>query len=428
MIIHTIRPGESVWSISQQYGVNPNRIVQINQLPDPSRLLIGQSILIPRDRPPTHTVQPGESLWILAQRFGTTVEAIAQANQIMEPAMIFPGMVLTIPPRPRPTIETNGYIQRLGDVGLATVQQVGNYLTYLSLFSYEVRSDGTLAPLDDEAIIAEARARGAAPLMVITNIVEGEDFSSDLARAVLANPEVQETLITNILSTMGAKGFTGLNIDFEYIYPADRELYNQFLQRVVDRLRPQGFSISSAVAPKVSADQVGLLYEAHDYPVHGQLLDFVVIMTYEWGWSGGPPMAVAPVNQVRRVLDYAVTAIPREKIMMGMPLYGYDWTLPFVRGETWAATLSPQGALQRAIQYNTIIEYDPIAQAPFYSYYDQQGREHIVWFEDARSAQAKYDLLREYNLRGVSYWVLGLDFPQNWPLLVDNFEVRKIIE
>ncbi|KAB2952974.1 LysM peptidoglycan-binding domain-containing protein [Heliorestis acidaminivorans] len=427
MIIHTVSPGESVWSISRIYGVNPNRIVEVNQLPDPSRLLIGQSLLVPRDRPATHMVQPGENLWVLAQRFGTTVQAIAEANQIVDPALIFPGMVLTIPPRPRPTIEANAYVQRLDAVGLNAVEETGQYLTYLSLFSYEVREDGTLAPLADEAIIAAARARGAAPLMVITNIVAGEDFSPDLARAILGNVEVQEALITNILATMEARGFTGVNVDFEYVYPADRELYNDFLRRVVARLRPAGYTISSAVAPKVRADQVGLLYEAHDYPVHGELLDFVIIMTYEWGWIGGPPMAVSPVNQMRRVLDYAVTAIPRAKIMMGMPLYGYDWTLPFVAGETRATTLSPQGALARAIQYNAAIEYDPIAEAPFYGYYDEQGREHIVWFEDARSVQAKFDLVREYNLRGVSYWVLGLPFPQNWPLLADNFEIRKII-
>ena len=109
----------------------------------------------------------------------------------------------------------------------------------------------------------------------------------------------------------------------------------------MNKLHPLGYSVSTALAPKTKADQVGLLYEAHDYPVHGALCDFVVLMTYEWGYAAGPPWAIAPINEVRRVLDYAVTAIPRNKILMGMPTYGRDWKLPFVAGTSIASTISP---------------------------------------------------------------------------------------
>src|SRR5690606_5999318 len=140
---------------------------------------------------------------------------------------------------------------------------------------------------------------------------------------------LQETLITNLLNTMESKKYRGVNFDLEYVYPEDRENYNAFLRRTVARLRPLGYSVSTAVAPKVSADQGGVLYEAHDYEAHGQIVDFVVVMTYEWGWAGGEPWAVAPINEVRRVMDYAVTAIPPKKIMMGIPLYGRDWNIPW---------------------------------------------------------------------------------------------------
>ncbi len=99
----------------------------------------------------------------------------------------------------------------------------------------------------------------------------------------------------------------------------------------METLHPLGYVVATALAPKVSAEQKGTLYVAHDYPVHGQLADFVIIMTYEWGYIYGPAMAVAPVDQVRRVLDYAVSAMPAGKILMGMPNYGYDWTLPSFR-------------------------------------------------------------------------------------------------
>lgn len=83
--------------------------------------------------------------------------------------------------------------------------------------------------------------------------------------------------------------------------------------------------------PKISGQQQGLLCEAHDYASQGQIADFVTLMTYEWGWAGGPPLAIAPINEVQRVLNYAITVIPRNKILMGIPLYGRDWKIPWMK-------------------------------------------------------------------------------------------------
>ena len=110
--------------------------------------------------------------------------------------------------------------------------------------------------------------------------------------------------------------------------------------------------------------------------------------------------------------------------MMGQNLYGYDWTLPFVQG-TVARAVSPQQAIQLAARYNVPIRYNTKAQAPYFNYTDAQGKRHEVWFEDGRSIQAKFDLIKELNLRGMSYWKLGLAFPQNWLLIVENFNVVK---
>ncbi|MBO1914085.1 hypothetical protein J4G37_55875, partial [Microvirga sp. 3-52] len=112
---------------------------------------------------------------------------------------------------------------------------------------------------------------------------------------------------------------------------------------------PEGFFVSTALAPKVSAEQKGLLYEAHDYEAHGRIVDFVVIMTYEWGYRLGPPQAISPLNQIKRVLDYAVTVIPRDKIFFGFQIYARDWVLPHVAG-TEAETFSQQEAVRRAVQ------------------------------------------------------------------------------
>lgn len=212
-------------------------------------------------------------------------------------------------------------------------------------------------------------------------------------------------------------------IDFENVLPADHENYNQFLQLAVDRLHPRGYLVSTALAPKVSATQGGLLYTAHDYEAHGRIADFVVLMTYEWGYRKGPPQAISPLNQMRRVVEYALSVMRAEKIFLGFQIYARDWLLPHVQGQE-AETFSPQEAIRRAVKYGAAIQYDTTAQSPFFRYLDEKGRGHEVWFEDARSAQAKFDMVKQYNLRGFSYWALGFPYPQNWALLNDNFTIK----
>jgi spore germination protein len=421
MQIHVVHPGETLWLIARRYGVTVTQIVTANQLESPSKLVSGLALVVPTPTQ-THTVQSGENLTEIAHRYGISVQEITSANIIQNPNLIFPGTKLTIPTH-KPVIDVNAYTINTGETGAREIQEVGQYLTYWMPFVYTIREDGGLNSIDDTAMLQSAAAERVVPVMAITNF-SATAAGSSLAHSVLASTDIQEVLLTNILKVMKEKGYQGLNIDFENVFPADRELYNQFLQRAVDRLHPEGYSVSTALAPKISEEQKGLLYEAHDYEAHGRIVDFVVLMTYEWGYRLGPPQAISPLNEIKKVLDYAITVIPRNKILFGFQIYARDWLLPHVQGQE-AETFSQQEAIRRAIQYGVAIQYDPIAQSPFYRYTDAEGRNHEVWFEDARSAQAKFDAVKDYNLRGISYWVLGYPFPQNWLLLEDNFSIRK---
>ncbi|WP_040285927.1 glycosyl hydrolase family 18 protein [Sporosarcina koreensis] len=375
-----------------------------------------------------HTVKQGDSLWAIAQRTGVTVNQIVAANGLANPNALVVGQALVIPTASRataakPVIDVNAYTINAGETGAQEIQEVGRYLTYWMPFVYRVKEDGTLSTLDDTEMLRSAAAERIVPVLAITNFSSTESGTA-LAHTILSSKELQEKTIASILTVMKAKGYRGLNIDFENVRPSDREFYNQFLQLAVDRLHPEGYFVSSALAPKTSSDQKGLLYEAHDYEAHGRIVDFVVLMTYEWGYRKGPAQAISPLNEIKKVLDYAVTVIPRDKILMGFQIYARDWQLPFVRGQE-AETFSQQEAVRRAIQHQVAIQYDPVAQSPFFRYTDSAGHRHEVWFEDARSAQAKFDLVKQYNLRGISYWVLGYPYPQNWLLLEDNFTIRK---
>lgn len=427
MVIHVVKKGDSIYSIAKAYGVSPYKIIKENEVENPTKLVIGQTLVITGEKD-LHIVEEGESVYSIAKIYGVPVEEIVKQNpQLQNNKMIYPGQAIMLPVKDKKikTIRVNGYAfpNTKKEVLLKTLPN----LTYVSIFSYKINADGSFASVpNDEEIIRMAKEVKTAPIMVVSNIEEQGGFSSKLVSDLLNNDAAQENLINNIIDTMKKKGYYGIDVDFEYLFPKDREKYNNFLRKLVARAKPLGYEVSTALAPKTSADQKGILYEAHDYDAQGKIVDHSVLMTYEWGYTYGEPMAVAPLNQVRKVLDYAVTAMPRNKILMGMPNYGYDWTLPYVKG-TAAKSLSNKKAVQQASEKGAIIKYDKIAQSPYYNYYDENKKEHVVWFEDARSILAKLETAAEYDLSGVSYWTIGKYCPQNWLILNSLFNVEKLL-
>ncbi|MET3683792.1 spore germination protein [Alkalibacillus flavidus] len=426
MLVHVVKRGDSLYTISRRYQVQPEDLIMINQLDAPSELVVGQTLVVPIE---AYTVQPGDSFYSIGQMLNIPFETLASYNDLdyNEPLMIGQGLI--IPQPEKTTISTNAYVEPFGDTVsdqlIDSVTYRSPLLTYLGLFSYEVNDDGSLTAPPIEPLPNIATQNNTALMMVVTNLRDGA-FDQELGRRILTNESVQNQLFDNIIETANNIGYEDIHFDFEFLPTDLREAYNQFLRRAKDRLAPEGLMISTALAPKTSAEQTGAWYEAHDYAAHGDIVDFVVLMTYEWGYSGGPAMAVSPIGPVTDVVDYALTEIPADKIMLGQNTYGYDWTLPFEEGGEPAEAISPNQAIQLAREYNQSIEFDEEAQAPYFYYWDKDGNQHEVWFEDARSIQAKFDLIKELGLRGISYWKLGIAFPQNWALLDHEFNIRKL--
>ncbi|MBE6798500.1 MAG: LysM peptidoglycan-binding domain-containing protein [Ruminococcaceae bacterium] len=423
MIIYTAILGDTLYSIARRFGLTVGELERFNGFDDPDNLSVGQDVLIPVDES-NHVVSRGESLYSIAIEYGTTVEEIIAANpNLRPPYMIYPGMELLIPrsSAQKRTVEINGYAYP--SISDRTLSDTLPFLSYLSIFSHSVNSDGTLNSLDDSRLIEAAKEMDVKPIMVITNTVEGGGFKSEITNSVLNSPDIRQTLINNIVSTARSKGYGGVDVDFEYIYPDDREKYNEFLELLNTALDRYNLTLSTAIAPKISADQQGTLYEAHDYQFHGKTVDRVIIMTYEWGYLYGPPMAVAPINEVRRVLSYAVTEIPPQKILMGVPNYGYDWTLPFMQGRP-ARILSINNAISLAAEVGAEIQFNNTSQAPFFEY-TRDGNKHIVWFENPRSLKAKASLMSDFNLKGLSVWTVNQFYLQMWRVFDDMFNIRK---
>jgi len=422
--IYVVRSGDNLYQIARRFSVSVDDIVSANQLQNPDVLAVGQALVIPQTER-RHTVRSSQTLSGIARSYGVSLQRLIAANpQIQNPNRIDPGQVLVIPSAQRSPgrILVNGYITDASD---STLRAALPYLTFLSPFSYRSDMEGELFPTFNVNTELSA-GYDVANLLTVTNLRAQGGFSSDIAHAILTDQGVQNNFLENLEQALAGGDYYGVNVDFEYVYPFDRQSYNQFLSRLTERMHALGYIVVTALAPKLSDEQQGLLYTAHDYAFHGRTADYVVLMTYEWGYTYGPAMAVAPINMVRRVLDYAVSVIPAGKILLGVPNYGYNWTLPFAQG-TAAQPLTNVGAVTLAGQARAAIQFDETAQAPFFRYNDTNGRTHEVWFEDARSLQAKYALVEDYGLGGVSFWNLNNLFRTNFLVLESMYSVEKLV-
>lgn len=372
-----------------------------------------------------YVVASGDTIDSIAANFGVSADSIIYGNQLVYPYALAVGqaLLITYPEEfspAKPSIQAGGYAYTY--ISPWVLEQTLPFLTELFIFSYGFTPEGDLLlpPLDDYWMIQAALSQDVRPILTLTPFDASGQFNNALITSVVQNENYRQNLIGQVLNTLQSKNFAGADVDFEFIQRQDRDAFTAFVNELAAALRPYGYTTTVALAPKTSANQPGLLYEGKDYAALGAAADSVLLMTYEWGYKYGPNMAVAPLNAVRRVVDYAVTEIPPEKIHLGIPNYGYDWPLPFEQGTTAAVTIGNVEAIRIAVENNAVIQFDETAMSPYFRY-TLNGTEHEVWFEDVRSISAKFNLIKEYGLSGADYWQIMRWWRANWLLLNDRF-------
>ena len=424
MEIYLAKEGDTFQGIAGQFGLRTEQLAADNGLSVDSPLAVGQAVvLLFPDR--EAEVKAGDTLFTLAARYGTTVTQLLRNNpQLRGRFELFPGQTLVISySQPRAgRFAVTGYAYAY--VEEEVLRRTLPYLTYLSIFGYGVTADGGLVPLDDDRALRLAREYGVGAVMLLCSVDETGGFSSGNFVQVLADISAQERLLDAVVRNMQEKGYIGLDLDFEYIPPEYETQYTDFVRRASERMRNEGYFVLTALAPKTSAEQRGLLYEAHNYAALGEAGSYVLLMTYEWGYGGGPAMAVAPINKVGEVVRFAVGEIPPHKINLGVPMYGYDWPLPYVKGESRTTSIGCREAEELAIRVGVPISFDETAQSPFFLY-TEDGVEHEVWFEDARSFLAKFRLAADYSLNGLGYWSIMRFYQPNWSVLNALYQIDR---
>jgi len=258
-------------------------------------------------------------------------------------------------------------------------------------------------------------------------LVVNPGFDRDAASALLRHRRAQQRAVAYLARLAERYNFAGWQLDLEYIDPADKLRYTQFVQRAAARLHQEGRLLSIAVVPRFSDvyPDVDPGREFHggewgapyDFRALGRVVDFMTLMTYDHHSSATPPGPVAGYDWVKAALDYATARVPRQKILLGIPFYGREWVQS---GEDSSArTLSFADAQDRMEQWQVPGLWDERWRTPWFQYSDTDGL-HTGWYEDSRSLQAKLALMEEYRLRGFAAWRLGVEDPAFWTLLLEK--------
>ncbi|MBE3570949.1 MAG: glycoside hydrolase family 18 protein [Bacillales bacterium] len=418
-IIHEVKAGESLWKIANKYNQTVSSIQKRNGL-STDQIVPGQSLLIPGT---TYTISRGESLWTIANRHSLSVRQLARFNGMKDPSVVRAGAKIYIPQYKKHRIMTGAYmVPKNKESDQSLLRNYRPLVSQIGVFEYHPDWNGNLSSLQAITAITEGWKQHMVPVAVITNL-SAKGFDHQLAHHILNNPSLRKKLINNIERLLRYNDFKGVNIDFEGVRSEDRTALNLFMKELANKLQPSGFTVSIAVPPK-QGDRYPSHFAGYDYAALGKVVDYMFLMTYDWHWFGGPPGPIAPINQVRATLNYAVNTVPKQKLFLGIAMYAYDW-IYLRNGATKGISRSQNEAVKLAMDHGAPIMYDLSSKSPYFFYTDKKGNKHVVWFEDARSMIAKYRLISQYGIRGMGGWKLGLPFPQAEAMLRQMFWIEK---
>lgn len=294
-----------------------------------------------------------------------------------------------------------------------TIDSQSAKLDVASPWSYSVAEDGTveLQPgLDSAGEAAQAawlHERGLKVIPTIANTTEGL-WDPATVSTVINDPDLRSRHVRSIVDLTGENGYDGIQIDYEDLPSSDRDAFSAFITDLGAAMHSAGKLLYVTVHVKEDDAGYDARNRAQDYAAIGQAADMVCLMAYDWHWSTGPAGPIAPYDWVERVLRYSVTQIPAEKIILGVGLFGYDWVGTKADNLTWRQVLA------LASQYQVDELWDVGGQSPHFSYVDEAGQQHEVWYENGRSAAAKFDLARRYELGGIELWRMGGEDPSIW--------------
>ncbi|HWI52554.1 MAG TPA: glycosyl hydrolase family 18 protein [Symbiobacteriaceae bacterium] len=432
---YTVKTGDTLWSIAQRAQTKVETIQWLNQLQDdmlyPTQILRLPGAGIPGEPAPTPaptpTPVPAPTPTPVPAPTPTPVPAPTPTPTPTPPPdpTNTPPVTETPPPgdQSTPVVTDPVPAQRYTVLGyyaedwvgdnrsLSSLKTAGDAVNLIVNFQLQIAADGKITTRDYPGLMTEAAARGAQVQGLVHNFA-GSGFDADVARKVLSDTTVRAAAIANLVSVAKERGLSGLNVDIENVPPDQRPNYTAFVKELAEALKPNGLMLTLSIPAKTFDDTRSAWSGAFDYKALGQYADRIIPMAYDEHLPGYYAGAVASAGWVEKVATFAASQIPKEKVLLGIAAYGYDWK----KGTTQGNGLSVPQAMSLATKYGATVQWDADAQVPYFEY-TKDGAARVVYYENAQSLGPKLDIVKKLNLAGIAIWRLGLEDPAIWPVI-----------
>lgn len=298
---------------------------------------------------------------------------------------------------------------------------------------YSVDANGLVSG-EPNPLVLEAAAKEHLPVMPIV-----VNAGRDALHHLMLDRAARQAMIAALIRESKEHGYAGIQLDFEGIAWTDRDALTATVKETADAFHAAGLKLTIATVPNAPApmsknSEASWMYTdwrgAYDLKALAQSVDLISLMTYDQHSRWTPPGPVDGWDWTVRNIDYALEVVPKEKLSLGIPLYGYHWfagppamvagpagTLEKVaRPNSTAASISVPDALLLAREYKSTPQWDATDHTAWFYIYRDQAREW-VFYPDAHSFRDRYKLMQERGLEGFSSWVLGEEDPAIWDAL-----------
>ena len=429
MEIYVVKDGDTIESIADNFGVSEEKIIQDNELTNPSQLVPGEMVVIVYPSQ-THTVLQGESLGSIAALYNISINELLRNNPILSDIeYVYPGQVLTISFNRSESIETYGYTNAF--ISRQLLAKTLPYLTYLPIFNYRISSTGEIIETgQDSDMIEMATSFGVVPLLHLSTITVQGEFDVETTYDVLSNEDLQDIIIENVINILRDKEYYGVLISAQYINTENQDLFSIYARKFSDRLEPEGYLTLITIDPNLTSFNGNIYFENIDYSAISSAVDSILFLEYRWGLEIVPPGPLISIPEQDVFLDYVLLQMQADKVVVGFPVLGYRWELPFTISFSGNEFLTRSNIINLARDYGVTIQFDEISQNSYY-YYEEtdnsETRQYIVWFINAIAIDSLVKLIFENGINKTGIWNILSYWPQLWLILNSQYEIIKLL-
>lgn len=429
MDIYIVQLGDTITAIADKFGVTVERLIKDNGLTDTVNLIPGQTIVITYPKQ-VHTVQEGDTLNRIANMYGITILQLLQYNAFLaDREYLYPGESLVISYSTSGALATHGFLY--SNISRRILVKTLPLLSYISVFNYGIKEDNEIISYGEDAdVVKLALDYGTIPLLMISTITPEGVPNIELIYEILLNKELQNQLIQEIINIIHTKGYYGVNLLVSGINTTNQQLYIDYFDNISSKLKEEGLYLFISINLNVLDNNVYTARDKLDYSAISKSLNGIVFLQYYWGTNPGAPKPVNNISQIESYIEYVITLMEEDKIIVGLTPVGYDWELPYRPDISRVSVLSSDNVILLAQSVNATIQFDYSSQTPFFNYttlYSGRPIDHIVWFIDARSINSLLELNYQNDILGSGIWGIMVFHQQVWSLIYSRFEIIKYL-